>query len=69
VAGARGLRPVYGARPLRRTVQRQLENPLSKQLLRGDLKAGDTVAIDLVDGRPTFERRAAAAAPEPVAAG
>src|ERR671933_1500749 len=41
-----GYDPVYGARPLRRTVQRQLENPLSKQLLRGDLKRGDTIAID-----------------------
>jgi ATP-dependent Clp protease ATP-binding subunit ClpC len=64
-----GYDPVYGARPLRRTVQRQLENPLSKQLLRGDLKAGDTVAVDVVDGRPTFERRAAQPAGESAAAG
>jgi ATP-dependent Clp protease ATP-binding subunit ClpC len=64
-----GYDPVYGARPLRRTVQRQLENPLSKQLLRGDLKAGDTVAVDVVDGRPTFERRATQPAAESVAAG
>jgi ATP-dependent Clp protease ATP-binding subunit ClpC len=63
-----GYDPVYGARPLRRTVQRQLENPLSKQLLRGDLTAGDTVVVDLVDGRPTFERRAPQPAADPVAA-
>src|SRR5262245_9141573 len=62
-----GYDPVYGARPLRRTVQRQLENPLSKQLLRGDLKPGDTVVVDVADGRPTFERRVGV--PEPVSVG
>ena len=38
-----GFDPAYGARPLKRAVQRLLENPLSKHILRGDIKDGDTV--------------------------
>jgi ATP-dependent Clp protease ATP-binding subunit ClpB len=38
-----GFDPAYGARPLKRAVQRLLENPLSKHMLRGDIKDGDTV--------------------------
>ncbi len=41
-----GFDPAFGARPLRRTLQKQVESPLSVKLLRGDFKAGDTVIVD-----------------------
>ncbi len=46
----------YGARPLRRNIQRYIENPLSVRLLRGDFKAGDLVLIDELNGQLIFER-------------
>jgi ATP-dependent Clp protease ATP-binding subunit ClpC len=51
-----GYSPVYGARPLRRTVQRMIETPLSRSLLRGEFAAGDTVAVDVDNGVLTFQR-------------
>jgi ATP-dependent Clp protease ATP-binding subunit ClpB len=68
-----GYDPVYGARPLRRAIQRELENPLARRLLGGDFVPGDTVRIDAADGALTFERAAGAqpaepAPPEPVTA-
>jgi ATP-dependent Clp protease ATP-binding subunit ClpC len=42
----KGYDPVYGARPLRRVIERFVENPLSGQLLRGELKEGDVVKVD-----------------------
>jgi ATP-dependent Clp protease ATP-binding subunit ClpC len=42
-----GYDPVYGARPLRRIIERHVENPLSSKMLRGELKEGDTVKVDL----------------------
>jgi len=44
-----------GARPLRRVVQRRIEDPLSEVILRGDFKAGETVVIDLKDEGLVFE--------------
>ncbi len=41
-----GYNPLYGARPLRRSIQRYVENPISKQILEGELKDGDTVNVD-----------------------
>lgn len=41
-----GFDPAFGARPLRRTLQKQVESPLSVKLLRGDFKAGDTIIVD-----------------------
>jgi ATP-dependent Clp protease ATP-binding subunit ClpA len=41
-----GFDPMFGARPLRRTIQRQVENPLSKKILLGEFKEGDTVEVD-----------------------
>lgn len=41
-----GYDPQFGARPLRRTLQRKVESPLSRQLLAGDFKTGDTVIVD-----------------------
>ena len=42
-----GYDPAYGARPLRRTIQRQVEDPLAEDLLRGRYKAGDVVKVDV----------------------
>lgn len=42
-----GYDPAYGARPLRRTIQRLVEDPLAEDLLRGRYQAGDTVKVDM----------------------
>ena len=52
-----GYHPSYGARPLRRTVQRLVETPLSRSLLKGEFKAGDTILVDVVEGHLTFVKR------------
>ena len=44
-----GYDPAYGARPLRRTIQRQVEDPLAEDLLRGRYKAGDMVKVDATE--------------------
>ncbi len=43
-----GFDPVYGARPLKRTIQQLIQNPLSKKILQGDFKKGDTIKVDMV---------------------
>jgi len=43
----RGYDPVYGARPLRRAIQRDIQNPLAQKILEGEYKEGDTVRIDV----------------------
>ena len=53
---SKGYDPQFGARPLRRALQRYLENELSAQLLRGDARAGDLIVIDEVNGGLVFER-------------
>jgi ATP-dependent Clp protease ATP-binding subunit ClpB len=60
-----GWDPTYGARPLKRAIQRLIENPLALQLLEGDFGEGDTVRVDAKDGVLVFER---AAARQPAAA-
>jgi ATP-dependent Clp protease ATP-binding subunit ClpB len=60
-----GWDPAYGARPLKRAVQRLIENPLALRLLGGEFADGDTVRVDARDGELVFERGAAA---EPAAA-
>ena len=45
-----GYDPVYGARPLKRVLQQQLENPLAQKLLAGDFVAGDTIVVDYKHG-------------------
>jgi ATP-dependent Clp protease ATP-binding subunit ClpC len=57
-----GYDPVFGARPLRRIIERYVENPLSTRLLRGEFKEGDTVKVDLGDGGLTFVAKAPAKA-------
>jgi ATP-dependent Clp protease ATP-binding subunit ClpC len=50
----KGYDPMYGARPMRRAVERYLEDPLAEELLRGNVKAGDTVQVAATDGKLTF---------------
>ena len=47
--GERGYDPVYGARPLKRLIQQEIETPLARQLVKGDLRDGDTATVDLKD--------------------
>jgi ATP-dependent Clp protease ATP-binding subunit ClpB len=64
-----GYDPQYGARPLRRAIQRSIENPLARQLLGAEFLPGDTVRIDVRDGALAFEKVAAEPiTPEPVTA-
>ena len=50
-----GFDPVYGARPLRREIQTKVEDPLSEELLAGDLKAGGTAVCDASGGKIIFQ--------------
>ncbi|WNF00681.1 ATP-dependent Clp protease ATP-binding subunit [Streptomyces luomodiensis] len=56
----RGHEPAYGARPLRRTIQRQVDNGLSRMLLDGALSPGDRVRVDVADGHLAFRTDTAA---------
>jgi ATP-dependent Clp protease ATP-binding subunit ClpB len=60
-----GWDPTFGARPLKRAIQRLVENPLALRLLEGEFGDGDRVRVDARDGEITFDKAAAA---EPVAA-
>jgi ATP-dependent Clp protease ATP-binding subunit ClpB len=60
-----GWDPTYGARPLKRAIQRLVENPLALRLLEGEFGEGDTVRVDAKDGELVFER---AGARQPAAA-
>jgi ATP-dependent Clp protease ATP-binding subunit ClpB len=60
--GNLGYDPAYGARPLRRVVQKQLVDKLALRLLEGEFAPGDTVAVDAGDGELTFAKSAPAAA-------
>src|SRR5213595_1136838 len=51
----KGYDPQYGARPMRRAVERFLEDPLAEELLRGSVKAGDKVEVVAVDGKLSFQ--------------
>ncbi|MBP7599169.1 MAG: AAA family ATPase, partial [Pseudoxanthomonas sp.] len=53
-----GFDPVYGARPLKRAIQAQLENPLAQKILAGEFGAGDTVRVRAEGGQLHFERSA-----------
>jgi len=57
-----GWDPSYGARPLKRAIQRLVENPLALRLLEGDFADGDTIRVDVEDGGLVFARVAAPAA-------
>jgi ATP-dependent Clp protease ATP-binding subunit ClpB len=55
-----GFDPVYGARPLKRTIQRELQDPLAMLLLRGEFGEGDHIEVDVRDGKLVFHRAAGA---------
>ena len=48
--GERGHDPVYGARPLKRLIQQELETPIARLLVKGELRDGDTASVDVKDG-------------------
>ncbi len=52
-----GYDPTYGARPLKRAIQRELQNPIATKLLENAFGEGDTILIDLVDGKLTFTKK------------
>ncbi|HKS78117.1 MAG TPA: AAA family ATPase [Gaiellaceae bacterium] len=56
-----GWDPAYGARPLKRAIQRLVENPLALRLLEGDIADGDTIRVEAPDGEIRFETVGAAA--------
>ncbi|HEU4507307.1 MAG TPA: ATP-dependent chaperone ClpB [Pyrinomonadaceae bacterium] len=62
-----GYDPVYGARPLKRAIQKELETPLGRRLLAGEIKDGDKVMVDWKDNQFTFKTEGAEQ-PEAVAA-
>ena len=67
----KGYDPQYGARPMRRAVERFLEDPLAEELLRGNVKPGDRVDVVATDGKLSFQvlesqtQSSAPAAPAP----
>ena len=52
--GTIGFDPVFGARPLKRAIQQELENPLARAILAGKFSAGDTIKIALIDDKLNF---------------
>ncbi len=53
--GNAGFDPVYGARPLKRAIQNEIENPLAQKILSGAYKPGASIKVDVKDGRFTFK--------------
>jgi ATP-dependent Clp protease ATP-binding subunit ClpB len=56
--GEAGFDPVYGARPLKRAIQQQIENPLAGRILQGAFSPGDRILVAVEDGELKFEKRA-----------
>jgi ATP-dependent Clp protease ATP-binding subunit ClpB len=54
--GEAGFDPVYGARPLKRAIQQQIENPLAQKILQGEFVPGDRIRIAAHDGELTFSK-------------
>jgi ATP-dependent Clp protease ATP-binding subunit ClpB len=57
----RGWDPIYGARPLKRAIQRMVQDPLAMMLLEGKFGEGDTITVDVKGGDLTFDKAAPAA--------
>ena len=55
--GEAGFDPVYGARPLKRAIQQQIENPLAERILQGQFAPGDRIVVAVEDGALHFEKR------------
>ena len=64
----KGFDPQYGARPMRRSVEKHLEDPLAEELLRGNLSPGEPVQVSAADGKLTFTQKAATTTEGAVAA-
>jgi ATP-dependent Clp protease ATP-binding subunit ClpB len=58
--GREGYDPTFGARPLKRTIQRLVQDPLALRLLEGEFKEGDTIVVDAVGDALTFKREVTA---------
>ncbi len=56
--GREGYDPTFGARPLKRVIQRQIQNPLATELLKGEYESGATIRVDYRDGEFVFEKSA-----------
>jgi ATP-dependent Clp protease ATP-binding subunit ClpB len=54
--GEAGFDPVYGARPLKRAIQQQIENPLAQRILKGEFVPGDRIRAGVRDGHLTFTK-------------
>ncbi|TMG84445.1 MAG: molecular chaperone, partial [Betaproteobacteria bacterium] len=52
-----GFDPIYGARPLKRAIQQEMENPLAREILAGNFVAGDTVHVAEKNRKMTFSKR------------
>jgi ATP-dependent Clp protease ATP-binding subunit ClpB len=57
--GEAGFDPVYGARPLKRAIQQQIENPLAQRILKGEFVPGSRIQVSVRDGALTFKQMAA----------
>ncbi len=57
LVAAEGFDPVYGARPLKRTIQNEIENPLAQEILGGKFLPGDLIEVDAADGEFIFNKK------------
>ena len=65
----KGYDPTYGARPMRRAVERNLEDPLAEEILKGSLHPNEPITVTVQDGKLVFRQKTteAASAPAPAA--
>jgi ATP-dependent Clp protease ATP-binding subunit ClpC len=63
----RGFDPVLGARPLRRTIQREIEDALSEKILYGELTAGQIIVVDVDDAEGAAQKFTFRGEPKPIA--
>ena len=57
----KGFDPTYGARPMRRAVERFLEDPMAEEIIRGDLREGETISISAKDDKLVFTQKESSA--------
>ncbi|MGB1744414.1 MAG: NDP-hexose 4-ketoreductase, partial [Limisphaerales bacterium] len=57
----KGFDPTYGARPMRRAVERFLEDPMAEEIIRGDLREGETISISTKDEKLEFTQKESSA--------
>ena len=57
----KGHDPTYGARPMRRAVEKYLEDPMAEEIIRGDLREGETISISAEDDQLVFTQKKAEA--------